>query len=219
MLYRKWCSIWEHDMKKNVQMHKSLLLYALALATLVGCSTSRTSYQREYNRVWREMVKSDAWKKSLEEPVSQDLYASVDGDVILAPEETLTAARLVFENQYLSLVSLAYSQIIAEAEAADARIALDYRNIKQTEEKALAVNDKAFKQRKELVFKKYKAHTAMLSGLKSWNIFSDERSGDLDYFMAENRKKVAEMKHAGESNDQIVNFLIYKLADLYHLEE
>jgi hypothetical protein len=59
----------------------------------------------------------------------------------------------------------------------------------------------------------------MLGGLKSWNIFSENKSGDLDYFKAENREAVSKMKADGEGNTQIVNYLIYKLADLYHLEE
>jgi hypothetical protein len=41
----------------------------------------------------------------------------------------------------------------------------------------------------------------------------------LDYFKAENRNAVTKMKRQGETNAQIVNFLIYKMADLYHLEE
>ncbi|MGB3142623.1 MAG: hypothetical protein WBB24_00815, partial [Maribacter sp.] len=62
-------------------------------------------------------------------------------------------------------------------------------------------------------------HKAMLSGLKSWNIFSENRSGDLKYFKAENEIAVQKMMKKGENDTQMVNYLIYKLADLYHVED
>jgi hypothetical protein len=58
----------------------------------------------------------------------------------------------------------------------------------------------------------------MLEGLKSWNIMSVYGTDDLDFFKAENKGKVAEMIAAGRSQDFILNYLIYKLADLYHFE-
>jgi len=119
-----------------------------------------------------------------------------------------------FEKQYESLVSRAYFKIITEAEKFDARISAEYQLLDDNQE-----DDKISKRQKEEIKKKYKAHKAMLVGLKSWNIFSEDRSGDLMYFKAENKNDVLNMLNNGDDKNQIVNFLIYKLADLYHVEE
>jgi len=166
------------------------------------------------------MVKSEAWEKSLEKPAhEQELYASVDDEMILIEENRIAKREILFEKDYQSLVARAYFKIITEAEKADARISSEYRLLKEQEEDNPAISDKQFKKQKEEVSKKYEAHKAMLGGLKSWNIFSEHKSGDLDYFKAEHREAVTKMMVNGEGNGQIVNFLIYKMADLYHLEE
>lgn len=149
----------------------------------------------------------------------QELYVSTDNEMILIEEPGEIKNNTLFEKDYQSLVSRAYFKIITEAEKADARISSEYRMLQEQEENNPSRIDKQFKRRKELVAKKYNAHKAMLGGLKSWNIFSENKSGDLDYFKAENREAVSKMKADGEGNAQIVNYLIYKLADLYHLEE
>lgn len=207
-------------MKKGFRYYGTYVLLFLLVSVFVGCSITQTAYQREYNRIWREMVKSEAFQKSLEKRAQeQDLYASADDEMILLKESREVKSNALFEKDYQSLVSRAYFKIITEAEKSDARISSEYRMLQEQEINNPSVVDKDFKKRKELVSKKYKAHKAMLGGLKSWNIFSENRSGDLDYFKAENRAEVSKMKLDGEGNDQIVNYLIYKMADLYHLEE
>lgn len=185
----------------------------------LGCSLTQTSYQREYNKIWREMVKSDAWQKALEHRAKDEtLYASAEDDIILLEENDRIQPKVLFETEYQKLVSRAYFKIITEAEKADARITSEYRMVLEEEKQQTTAAQKHFKRKKESVFKKYEAHKAMLGGLKSWNIFSEYRSGDLDYFKREHRSEVERMLAGGESNAQIVNFLIYKMADLYHLD-
>ncbi|MFD0799564.1 hypothetical protein ACFQZJ_18990 [Maribacter chungangensis] len=207
-------------MKVDFKNYGTHVLLSLLMSSVFGCASIQTSYQREYNRIWREMVKSEAFQKSLEKQAQeQDLYASADDDMILLEEPYEVKTNILFEKEYQSLVSRAYFKIITEAEKADARISSEYRMLKEQEDNNPTGMDKAIKKRKELVTKKYNAHKAMLGGLKSWNIFSEHRSGDLDYFKAENRDAISKMKANGEDNAQIVNYLIYKMADLYHLEE
>jgi hypothetical protein len=207
-------------MKKGFEKYKAYALLGLLLSAVLGCSVTQTSYQREYNKIWREMVKSEAWQKSLEKQVQkQELYASADNEMVVVDEPLAIKGNRLFEKDYQSLVSKAYFKIITEAEKADVRISSEFMMLEEQEKSTVSGLDKQFKKRKEMVSKKYKAHTAMLGGLKSWNIFSENKSGDLDYFKAENRDAVSNMKKQGETNDQIVNFLIYKMADLYHLEE
>lgn len=207
-------------MKKGFEKYKAFALFGILLSTFFGCGITQTSYQREYNKIWREMVKSDAWQKSLEKQAQeQELYASADNDMLVVDKPLIVKSNRLFEKDYQSLVSRAYFKIITEAEKADVRISSEYKMLEDQENGEASGLDKQLKKRKEVVSKKYNAHKAMLGGLKSWNIFSENRSGDLDYFKAENREAVSKMKKDGETNAQIVNFLIYKMADLYHLEE
>ncbi len=191
----------------------AVLTVVIASICLTSCGVSKTDYQREYAKVWKEHIKSEAWKESLIADNSydnDDLYASTDNDVVLAEDEIIDAG---FNKTYESLVSKAYFKIITEAEKADTKITADYKLL-HDEEASVKVD----KKRVQSITKRYEAHKAMLSGLKSWNIFSDDRSGDLDYFKAENKIEIQKMISAGESDNQIVNYLIYKLADLYHIE-
>jgi hypothetical protein len=135
---------------------------------------------------------------------------STDDDIVLESNSDFEE-NLAFEERYQSLVSRAYFKIITEAEKLDAQIAAQY---------ALAKNDPNVSKRDlDEAERKFSAHRAMLSGLRSWNIFSEDRSGDLDYFKRENREAVQNMMKQDQGTNQMINFLIYKLADLYHVEE
>lgn len=201
-------------MKRLVRRFITAIPLVVAFICLSSCGLSKTHYQREYAKVWKELIKSQAWKESLianNPKNSEELYASNDNEVTLAKEDVTT---INFEDKYQALVSKAYFKIITEAEKADAKISAEYELL-QLDESPLKNN----KKRVHEITKKYEAHKAMLSGLKSWNIFSENRSGDLDYFKAENEEEIQKMISSGEQDYQMVNFLIYKLADLYHVEE
>lgn len=183
--------------------------FIIVLLCLQSCSSTKSDYQQEYARVWNELLKSKAWQESLikEKPdANQELYASTGNEVILAESPKFESG---FQDKYQSLVSRAYFKIITEAEKADARISAEYN----------LLNEDSGKKKIAEITKKYKAHKAMLEGLKSWNIFSENRSGDLKYFKAENEQELLDMISNGEEDTQMVNFLIFKLADLYHVEE
>lgn len=202
-------------MRKSIQRFITAT-YAVVLSVicLTGCGVSQTNYQREYAKVWKELIKTKAWQESLianNASITDELYASNDSEVLLATDIKTEAG---FEDKYQTLVSKAYFKIITEAEKADARISADYKSL-QDEELSLKVN----KKHAHDITKRYEAHKAMLSGLKSWKIFSEDRSGDLDYFKAENENSIQKMIQSGEADRQMVNYLIYKLADLYHIEE
>ncbi|MEP2238462.1 MAG: hypothetical protein ABJI22_08885 [Maribacter sp.] len=189
------------------------LVAAAAIIGLNSCGLSKTHYQREYAKVWKEYLKSEAWKQSLitdNTYAKDDLYASAYSEVALADDNNMEPG---FHSKYESLVSRAYFKIITEAEKADAQITADYQLLNDS-----GATEKVDKKKIQAVTNRYEAHKAMLSGLKSWNIFSDDRSGDLDYFKAENEIEIQKMLSGGESDNQIVNYLIYKLADLYHIE-
>jgi hypothetical protein len=167
------------------------------------------------------MIKSKAWQDALlanKSSDQEDLYASTEPDVVGMPSSGSTMTTN-YDERYANLVSRAYFKIITEAEKADARIAAEYALMQAQKSQVGDEMGRSFKKRYDVITKKYKAHTAMLEGLKSWNIFSPNRSGDLDYFKAENDDIIREMMQNGASDEKMVNLLIYKLADLYHNEQ
>ena len=64
----------------------------------------------------------------------------------------------------------------------------------------------------------YEAHWNMLEGLKSWNAFSAYGSDDLDFFKKEHLENAYLMFRKGSSDSEIIDFLVYRLADLYYVQ-
>ena len=200
--------------KRSIRILLSNWVVALVLICLTGCGATQTKYQREYAKVWNELIKSQAWKESLmarNSDTNVELYASNDNEGLFITDSKMDVR---FEDKFQALVSKAYFTIITEAEKADARISAEYELVQDESE-----SGKRNKREVIEITKKYQAHRAMLSGLKSWNIFNENRTGDLDYFKAENEEAIQKMLRSGESDYQMINYLIYKLADLYHVEE
>ncbi|MGC1513945.1 MAG: hypothetical protein WA810_00080 [Maribacter sp.] len=188
-----------------------VLLY---IASLSSCAVTESRHTREYTKVWRKLIKTKAWQESLmaNNAVSEaEIYATIDSDRF---DGIVLKSTTRFDAKYQSLVSRAYFKIITEAEKADARISAEYKLLQTWK-----LNFKADQRKITEITRKYEAHRAMLNGLKSWNIFGDNRTGDLDYFKKENEDAIQRMIGEGVTNDQIVNYLIYKLADVYHGEE
>lgn len=172
------------------------------------------------------MIKSLAWKNSLEAgkistPLENgDFYSSTsDVGISEAYKVSVSDTDAVFMEKHHSLVVRAYFKIIAEAENADSRLKAEYERLNSGKQEMNKENDRASRNNLALVNKRYHAHREMLDGLKSWNIFSEYRSDDLDFFKGENVSDVHKMLQKGESDDKIISFLVYKLADLYHFED
>ncbi len=202
------------------------MCFVFTLVFLVSCSSSKSNYQREYTRIWKEIIKSEAWKNSFldKNPETQsrnvDFYATTTDTGIA--EDRFTAnidMEALFDKRFNSLVSRAYFKIISEAENADTRLKLEFNRWSSMHRDTGLKKDHSFKKKYETVLRRYNAHKAMLEGLKSWNIFSDFRSNDLDFFKAENRNEIYKMYQNGSTEDNMINFLVYRLADLYHYED
>ncbi|MFS4415496.1 hypothetical protein [Maribacter sp. 2307ULW6-5] len=206
---------------RSVKIMKKVALALLPLL-LLGCGLAQTDYERNYNALWRQIVKSKAWEDALRasrENRPDVLYAGLEENGAL-PETPRASPSLVgFYKTYDALVSRAYFRILSDAEKADARLEANYLLTQDRLKAAGPNNRKALKKEQETASQQFKAHRAMLNGLKSWNLFGGHRSGDLAYFKAENQAAIEKMMLAGASNEKMVLFLIYKLADLYHLEE
>lgn len=214
-------------MKKamNAFRRGSLLLL---IAVLGSCTATKHTSQIRYAEAWQKVLKSQAWQDALvsedsrsTKAIDQDFYASSEDAVLL--DDTRSRERRVdlesnFEAKYDILVRRAYVRIIAQAAKADDRLEKEYilRNamaLKKGKKKSREFDRKLF-----LVNKRYHAHREMLEGLKSWNIFSEYGTDDLEFFKAENQVVVQEMIQKDKRESSVINYLIYKLADLYHFE-
>lgn len=122
-----------------------------------------------------------------------------------------------FTKKYNSLVSRAYFKIIVEAERADIRLGKEYKHMYRAYE-ANTLNPDS-KEKFVKTYEKFLAHRRMLKGLKSWRIFSEYRTGDLEYFKAENYDELLSMHKNGSNDYAMIKVLMYKLADLYHFGE
>lgn len=119
-----------------------------------------------------------------------------------------------FAKKFNSLVSRAYFKLLVEAERADIRLVDEYKRLYAKNEDNM--DDLAIQEEFTLVYKRFLTHRRMLSGLKSWRIFSENRTGDLEYFKKEYRNTVYTMYLEKASDDKMISFLMYRLADLYH---
>ncbi|NAS12433.1 hypothetical protein [Poritiphilus flavus] len=196
------------------------------LCFCLGCSPSKRNFSKEYNAVWKEMIKSQAWENSLQAGLAitpsenkDFFYSSSDVGISESDAKMGSDVDSGFEKKYHSLVSRAYFKIIAQAERSDRRLKAEYARLLANEVGLNRAQSKMYEENLAMVSKRYYAHKEMLEGLKSWNIFSEYRSGDLDYFKEDNFDEVYSMYQQGMSDDGIIEFLIFRLADLYHFEE
>ncbi|WP_276388904.1 hypothetical protein [Eudoraea chungangensis] len=209
--------------KRNRNKGFPYILLFVFIVNLSSCSTSENYFKKEYRRVWKETVQSEAWLNSLQktplteaEP-AEELYSSTE-EVVLATMSSKDRERAsLFIELYDSYVSRAYYKLIKEAQNADKRLLADYNRLLKDSKNRTDKSD----YKKELANAKlrYEAHWEMLEGLKSWNAFSEYGSDDLDYFKQEQLENAYLMFRKGSSDTEIINFLVYKLADLYHFDE
>lgn len=204
-------------------IHTIVLSGLLVLGT--ACSTSKDAYTVRYERAWKEVLKSSAWQEALrnENPLvadNTDFYASTDDmEIASGPSVSDIPYDDGFTDRYDFLVHRAYAKIIAEAEMADSRLEREYLNWNTKNKNEPEKESKGFKKQTSDVNKRYHAHRKMLEGLKSWNIFSEFGTDDLDFFKVEHAAEVRKMIQNGQGEGSVVGFLVYKLADLYHFEE
>lgn len=122
-----------------------------------------------------------------------------------------------FTEKFNSLVSRAYFKLLVEAERADIRLVDEYKRLYAMNEDKM--DDLVIQEEFTLVYKRFLTHRRMLSGLKSWRVFSENRTGDLEYFKKEYRNAVYTMYLRKESDKKMVAFLMYRLADLYYIPQ
>lgn len=199
----------------------------LLLPGLMGsCASNKQKYKQQYALVWKQLIQSEKWQSSLEAssasgPFTDDIFYSraPAPRKLLVQNERYSAMDATFVKKYHSLVSRAYFRLIAEAEKADRHIQDAYRKLVAEHQEKGLTNSSEFRKRQTLALQKYIAHQRMLNGLKSWNAFSSHGSDDLDFFREEQVGVAYRMVQQDKSDEQIIRYLMRKLADLYHFEE
>ena len=212
--------------KAGVYKYAQVFSFLLLIFLIEGCTSSQTNFKREYRKIWKETIKSEAWLRSLQKDEllasndAKDFYSSTEDSGVLEGDSYLKTGKMAsFEEKYASLISRAYFKIIAEAEEADSRIEQDYLRLSSQKAELENSNNKDYKKNLELARKRYIAHREILDGLRSWNAFNEYGSDDLEFFKEEQADTAYRMFLNGESDENIIDFLIYKLADLYQYEE
>ena len=121
-----------------------------------------------------------------------------------------------FEAKYQDLTLMAYHQLIREAQELDYRLEKQFIEINGDNNNPKFKKTPEFSKNLEMVNKRYDAHKEMLIGLKTWDILKDLESEQLKVFKDANINKVYIMYFKNKGDEKIINFLEYKLADLYH---
>lgn len=198
----------------------------LMIAVVAGaCSTSR-NHQVAYRRAWQKIVNSQAWRDALvsndkarpgEEAILYTLPAVFDKTTLKV--EAGSVVDEDFLDTYRSLVFRAYFRTISEAERADSRIYEAYRHLREQRQLKEKRRDSAYRKALEFAKNRYEAHREMLEGLKSWKAFNEFGSDDLDFFLREQLPHAYAMHQEGKDDEEIVRYLVYRLADLYHFGE
>lgn len=187
--------------------------------TMLNCGSSKP-YKAEYEAAWSKIIQSKEWRDALVEENEQDLFleGSADSNQWLIGSDLAATKEDPFFRKYNAWVSRAYIKLIADAEVVDVKIKAEYDRFLAENPEAMASSDENIKRILALYRKKYQSHQKMLSGLKSWHALEDYGSDDLKFFKAENQNVVRSMYRNGYQVSDIVNYLVYKLADLYHID-
>ena len=208
--------------RKNELRIFSGLLLMLFVCSFTACTSSQNYFQKEYNSAWQETTQSTEWINSLNSTTSsdkpmEDLYSSTQQGILATMTPIARERASLFVELYNAYVSRAYYGLISESEKADKQLLEEYNNL------LIASKDRPdrAKYTKELAHAKlrYEAHWKMMEGLKSWNAFGVYGSDDLDFFKQEHLENAYLMFSKGSTDIEIINFLVYRLADLYHFEE
>ena len=170
-----------------------------------------------YADAWDEVVESRSWQTSLQPqpqtPAEHETHYAIPS---YSPLEA-SLADPDFLRRYPALVSRAYFRLISEAMDADRRVAKSYQDLYRKSRQPEYQKDPLLQREYETARKRYLAHREMLDGLRSWNAFNEYGSDDLDFFLQEQLEVAYEKYERGVKEDQLVDYLMRRLADLYHL--
>ena len=202
-------------MKMNTFRGRYGSFWAIPLALMGACSTLQPDTE-SYGDAWEEVLESSRWETSLNELPNPSAESSTYFALPEFSPTTSTEASEDFLQLYPVLVSRAYFRLISEAMEADQDVARSYQELYR-ESRTPEYQSNARKQQEfETAERRYLAHREMLNGLRSWNAFNRYGSDDLDFFLQEEFEVTYEKYQRGVKEDMLVEYLMRRLADLYH---
>ena len=192
-------------------------MFLLLTGVLLASCSALQKTSDPYSDAWGEVLESRSWKASLDAQPT----ASGRGETQYAiPEYQPLESTTVdpeFIKRYPALVSRAYFRLISEAMDSDRRVAKSYQELYRKSRQPESRNDPVLQREYETARKRFLAHREMLEGLRSWNAFNEYGSDDLDFFMQEQLEVAYGKYERGVKEDPLVDYLMRRLADLYHL--
>ncbi len=152
---------------------------------------------------------------------NEDLLASVSEEYKVEQERisNTNSTKTEFKKKYHYLVARAYFKLLAQSQRTDNKLKGELNWYLAKNERENLQDDTDFQEKIALANKKLNINRRMLFGLRSWNLFSKNKTGDMFYFMAENELQIFQMYSNNAEGDEIIKYLMYKLADVYHFEE
>ena len=194
------------ERKKELRIFSGVL-WLLLTVSFTAKTTAQQFAQQDYQSNIQETMYSAAGIKSF------------DGTTLNhRPMEPKARERAgLFVQLYNAYVSRAYYSLLSEAEKADQYLLEEYNNLLKNSRNRS--DREAYTREVALAKLTYEAHWEMLEGLKSWNAFRAYGSVDLDLFNKEQIKNAYLMFRKGSSDSEIIDFLLYRLADLYYVQE
>jgi len=197
------------------------LLWLLFTVSFTAGTNAQQYIQKEY-KTGQEATQSAVGINSFNGTTSsdkpmEDLYTSAEQGILATMTPMARERAGLFVELYNAYVSMAYYSLLREAQKADKHLLGEYNNLLKSSKNR---PDRAA-YNKELALAKlmYEAHWNILEGLKSWNAFSEYGSDDLDFFKQEHLENAYLMFSKGSADTEIIDFLVYRLADLYYAEE
>lgn len=178
--------------------------------------------QQDYQSNLQETTQSAASINSVNGTTSNKkpvevLYASTEQRILKSMTPIARERAGLFVQLYNAYVSRAYYSLLNEAQKADQYLLEEYNYLLKSSKNR--PDREAYNKELALAKLTYEAHWELLEGLKSWNAFSAYGSEDLDLFKQEQIKNAYLMFRKGSSDTEIIDFLVYRLADLYYVQE
>lgn len=208
--------------RKNELPIFSGLVWLLLTVSFTTNTAAQQYTQQDYKSNLQETTQSAAWDNSYNGTTSsdtpmEDLYTSTEQEILATMKPKARERASLFVKLYNAYVSRAYYSLLSEAKKADQHLLEKYNYLLKSSKNR---PDRA-EYNKQLGLAKltYEAHWNMLEGLKSWNAFSAYGSDDLDFFKQEQIENAYLMFRKGSSDTEIIDFLVYRLADLYYVQE
>ena len=209
------------EIKKELRIFSGILLLLFTISYAAGTNAKQYT-QQDYQSNLQETTQT-AVRTNLVNGTTSDkrpvevLYASAEQGILATMSPTARERAGLFVQLYNAYVSRAYYSLLSEAQKADLQLLEEYNYLLKSSKNR---PDRAAYD-KELALAKlmYEAHWNMLEGLKSWKAFSAYGSDDLDFFKKEHLKNAYLMFRKGSSDSEIIDFLVYRLADLYYVQE